>query len=538
MSANLKEKIKKTSNTKKRCISGCKLLDRDICSRSTRCRFVDGSTRKYCRLSSAFKMRKQDCKVTKRIKKKEARRKIGDFILNKGEKTRVIRNVEKNASNKIFKFIKKVGDKRISEELKSICSDSGVCIAFGNNREKINKFFDGFTDFDYVEPPINRLGKPSNNGFVREIKYKKNDYFAYAVLKSSARSNSDNLVYEYIVGEFINQQCKFYPCFLETYGFYFYKNQEKWKHIKDTKMINSNVLKDSLDLQTSVNYEKSCKKSKYAALLIQHLKDAHTIGDMVNKLSVNSSTFISEQLLYILYQIYMPLAQLRNNFTQYDLHDGNVLIYEPIKGKHITYHYHVGSGKTVTFNSPYIAKIIDYGRSFFKYKGQNNKNKDNSPDIYKKLCNEPECISKGDDCGKNQGFEWFSGPLSNKNYFISCQVPNMSHDLRLLFEINDQVKDNNLSHNPIVKELEDLLDSVQFGKGIKGDDKSFGTNVNKKLGFPNTINNVVDAERALREIIMNNENAISYNESKYKIEDKIGDIHVYVDGSPMRFEPV
>jgi hypothetical protein len=531
---------KENKITKKRCVSGCKFLSRDVCSRSTRCKFIDGSTRKYCRLTNGFKMRKSDCKVTKRIKKNEARKKIREFILNKGRQTRNIRNIEKmtkkNNAKKIFKFIKKVGEKRTTEHLKSICSDSGVCIAFGNNREKINKFFDGFTDFDYVEPPIKRLGKPSNNGFVREIKYKKNDYVAYSVLKSSARSDSDNLVYEYIVGEFINQQCKFYPCFLETYGFYFYKDREKWTHMKKTKLITSNVLKDSLDLQTNVDYAKMCKQSKYAAILIQHLKDANAIDDMVNNSSPDSNSFITEQLLYVLYQIYMPLAQLRNNFTQYDLHGGNVLVYEPIKGKHITYHYHVGSGQTVIFNSQYIAKIIDYGRSFFKYKGQTGK--DNSPDVYKKLCDEPKCISYGENCGVSQGFGWFSGPLSNENYFISSQVPNISHDLRLLYNITDAVKENNLTHIPIVKELEDLLDSVQFGKGIRGDEKRFGTNVNKKLGFPNTINNVVDAERALREIIMNNENAISYNESKYKIEDKIGDIHVYVDGSPMRFEPV
>ena len=137
----------------------------------------------------------------------------------------------------------------------------------------------------------------------------------------------------------------------------------------------------------------------------------------------------------------------------------------------------------------------------------------------------------------NGFYQLFNESSSESNY-VSSSIYNQSHDLRLLYNITDAVKENNLTHNPIVKELEDLLGSVQFGKGIRGDEKRFGTNVNKKLGFPNTINNVVDAERALREIIMNNENAISYNESKYKIEDKIGDIHVYVDGSPMRFEPV
>ena len=53
--------------------------------------------------------------------------------------------------------------------------------------------------------------------------------------------------------------------------------------------------------------------------------------------------------------------------------------------------------------------------------------------------------------------------------------------------------------------------------------------------FTNSINNVIDAERALREIIVNDPLASIINEQKYPLENKMGDIHVYNDGSPMRF---
>ena len=217
----------------KRCVSGCKSLEESICTRAPRCTYSNGQTRKYCRLGKGFKMQKQTCKVIKKIKKVDARNKIGRFILenNRSIKNRSEEKTRKNASRKIAKFFKNTSEKRTSEFLKSICSDSGACIAFGTNRHKITKFFDGFTDFKYVEPPIKRIGKPSANGFVNEIKYKKSGYTAYAVLKSSTRPSADNLVYEYIVGQFINKQCNYFPCFLETYGFYFYNDNEKWNNI-------------------------------------------------------------------------------------------------------------------------------------------------------------------------------------------------------------------------------------------------------------------------------------------------------------------
>ena len=536
-----------TITRKNRCVSGCKSLDQNICIKSPRCTYTNGQTRKFCRLGKGYKMQKQTCKIIKRIKKKDAREKIGKFILERKrmgskEMNKDTEKIKKNASRKIVKFFKKTGEKRTSEYLKALCSDSGVCIAFGTNRAKITNFFEGFTDFKYVVPPIKSIGNPSNNGFVKEIKYKRNDYTAYAVLKSSSRNDSDNLVYEYIVGQFINKQCNYYPCFLETYGLYFYQDPVKWKNIRDTRVITTNVLINSLELQSNIDYAKMCEKSRYAAILIQHLKDVTTLEDILEKQHVKSKHTIFYDLLYILYQIYMPLAQLRNNFTQYDLHAGNILLYEPVKGKHIKYHYHIGNGKIVTFNSPYIVKIIDYGRSFFKYK---KSQKDNSPDIYAKLCAEPKCNKPSAPCGSSQGFAWMEGPLSNENYFISSQVPNISHDLRLINFITKSIKTNRpkVYNTPqekaMYKTIEiQILDKLKYGQGIKGVNKKFGTNINRTLGFPNSINNVVDAEHALQEIILEDPVASLLNEQKYLPENKIGDIHVYNDETPMRFIPI
>jgi proline-specific peptidase len=52
--------------------------------------------------------------------------------------------------------------------LNTVCADSGVCIAFGQEKEKINKYFDDFVNFNYVNS-IRRIGKNSMQGFVNEI---------------------------------------------------------------------------------------------------------------------------------------------------------------------------------------------------------------------------------------------------------------------------------------------------------------------------------------------------------------------------------
>ena len=93
---------------------------------------------------------------------------------------------------------------------------------------------------------ITPIGKPSSNGFVREIKYEKNGYNAYAILKSSATMFSDNLAYEYIVGHnYINKIVTRFPCFLYTYGLYYYKSDDAYNKIRystyDAKLLSNAI---------------------------------------------------------------------------------------------------------------------------------------------------------------------------------------------------------------------------------------------------------------------------------------------------------
>ena len=411
----------------------------------------------------------------------------------------------------IQNFMLKTAQNRRTHFLKTVCSDSGVCIAFGKETQKIKDYFDGFNTFKYING-IKTIGKPSRNGYVLELQYSKNDYIAHTVLKNSLSKDSDNLVYEFFVGQYINAKLKQFPCFLETYGLF--------ERLRSQVALDI-PLKDQLSLLSNKSeqdiYQISCKKSEAISILIQHVSGAKTFDDTIQSLDFN-------EIICILYQIYMPLMCLQNEFTHYDLHLDNVLLYEPVNGKYIQYHYFV-DGNEIKFKSKYIMKIIDYGRCFFHQSDLNN-----SEVIYKKICKERQCKPN---CGENYGYSWLSfDGLNSSNYYINSTEVNVSHDLRLLHEITIK---RNLNISPI---LNNFLSKVQYSIGIySSENKRFGTKPNIVSGIPNTINNVQDAYWMLESII-NHTTSKQENEQLYKNMDELGELFIYADDNkPMEFIP-
>jgi hypothetical protein len=217
----------------------------------------------------------------------------------------------------------------------------------------------------------------------------------------------------------------------------------------------------------------------------------------------------------------MTLSHIAEFFTHYDLHKNNVLVYEPVPGSHIEYHYHL-NGDEVIFKSPYIAKIIDYGRCFFNIKGEKS-GLGNGKNMYKLICD--LCT----DCGYRKGYAYLEKPAPNGSY-ISGQANNQSHDLRLL-ALLDKTDPN------MPPKLSGLLRKVVFGTGVTGNMKQYGTKQNKKSGLPGKINNIADAFFELKELV---EDPMQYaaNEARYIASVKLGDLHIYDDGRPMRYVPV
>jgi len=444
-------------------------------------------------------MEKPTCKVTRKLKKGE-------------EKT--------NAEKKIQRFIG-----RSEKMIKIMCSNSGQCIAFGRKTAEINHLFKGFTGFDYVVGPVKALGQPSNNGFVKEIAYERNGYKSYAILKSSMNPNADNLVYEYLIGiKYINRILHKFPCFIETYGLFYYNDIAQWRRMQGALPIYHTILQQ-LTLQNTIDYSRSCVEPHQATILIQHISGAKTLYEFLSKPKYIDT--VKYDVVFALFIIYHTLSSISKTFTHYDLHDGNVILYEPSPGKYIQYEYHMANNKTISFKCPYLPKIIDYGRSFFDNGNINSKK------IYDRVCKEPNCKN----CGDLMGYSWLT---PDSRVFVRSSEKNESHDLRLLYIVKNAFDIINSSVHPSTlafKRLFTVLKKVKFGIGIKDlDEKQFGTKENLSMDTP-SIYNVHSAYIQLRELCETPALLVE-NETRYSNPaNQLGRLHIYDDGRSMVYEP-
>jgi hypothetical protein len=373
-----------------------------------------------------------------------------------------------------------------------------------------------------------------------------------------------------MVGQYINKLCNYFPCFLETYGLYYYKDKDAYRNIIPTASNDNNItaddLRNSLIKETSIDYEKSCTNSKYAAILIQHVNNAKTFADLFMDEDLSRLKDFFDHLPYILFQIYYTLNELSYTFTHYDLHGNNVLLYELKPGEYIQYHYYY-QGAHYKFKSKYIIKIIDYGRSFFN----DVESGMNSAKIREELCKTSKCDPE---CGKMFGFENLTGKASCKDYYVDSTQANRSHDLRLLSDFIRQYiparKRYNLGMLELPDELIKLLRKLVYGQpyerrlgcGAAAIDRYYGTqqaddsyptrspNV-EDIGttdFKNInirIQTVYDAFVALCDVITSprffssdDNNDSNINSIYYETYSLIGHLHVYGKDTPMKYIPV
>lgn len=485
------------------------------------------------------------------------------------------------------------------KEIKTACGgvDSRLCLALGTFSQEIKSYFDGFNTFEYATA-VNLIGKNSgNNGFINEIEYEREGfntdssigpseagkYKSYAILKSwrptLENPSSDNLMYEYRVGQYINKFNRKYPCFLETYGLLKYKTDDDWKNLKsgeEDKAVRLTSLKKGLAIHP-LDYSAACTDYHKLAILIQHFNNFTALEDIVY-----DEDFIQKELMYVLFQLYIPLAQMKNTFTHYDLHLNNLHVYEPAPEKYIQYHYHLVPGMaSVSFKSKYMLKIIDYGSCYFNDTTEN----ENSKTLIDKICKIPtNCDTDG--CGQNVGSKKHikkdhsedlvpftdikKALLDPMNMKIMKQHPYIKTFL-------DKVEYTVKERNSVNEEMSyaDFLDPVDSNRGgtkkkrrtrVRGANspkttkkkrrtrirrtnpskttkkmrrtRVGGANPSKDVVekyFAQNINTVKDAANHLvRDVIK--EKLKVKNIKDHELEDKLGDLHVYLDGREMVFD--
>jgi hypothetical protein len=419
---------------------------------------------------------------------------------------------KKNKYTSLTKKWSKMRSRSKANALHTICYDSNFCMAIGKSYNKILNFFNDFHSFAYVSENIHRIGKKSSNGVIYQIKYHHRDYDAYAVLKSSIDIQSDNLMYEYMVGMFLNRVIMRTLCFIGTFGMFKYNTQNAWNQV--TENMNYNIdnkflMENLSNIMPKINtIQSSCINSHRLCILIENIPSAKSLHDMKKR-----NDFIQNDFIYVYYQIYAGLVMLEGNFVHNDLHNDNVLLYEPYTDKYFIFEYHLHD-KITTFYSPYIAKIIDYGRSYF------NENKsNNSTVLLKKICSTDECFPR---CGDYNGYHYI-------NYFNNgIYAKNISADLRLISYSGSMKKTHN-SYN-FMNFINNISKKVIFKN-------EHSTPTNKKRGYPKSINNIYDAYDAIYDF-MTNPDVINENKRKYVNSELYtckGKFVIYDDGRNMEY---
>ena len=273
------------------------------------------------------------------------------------------------------------------------------------------------------------------------------------------------------------------------------------EQIVDHNLITNQKLQ-KLNINDNNFKDEACKGSLYNAIMIQYLKNVNTLSQ-----ALLNNHFSYYELVFVLFQIYIPLSIMSKEFTHYDLHEKNVLVYEPVKNKYIEYHYYFDD-QIISFKSKYIIKIIDYGRSYFK---MNNTTLGNSENIYKYAKKKCKTLNK-------YGF------YQNEDLNILPNIKNESYDIRLLFILFEDVLSKKIT---VPQYLEDFFNTINTNYEVEKIEN----------GFPNNINNVNDAAEAFKEFVQNPEILNDLNEYyESKSYSKYGDLNIYVNGNPMKFK--
>ena len=420
---------------------------------------------------------------------------------------------QNRSARTIQTFMKKTEGKRKALFYGTICSDSGVCIALGKERQKLLDFFK-FETFEYAKEPYPTIGEVSSNSYVKELKYEREGYTAYALLKSSLRSSSDNLAYEYLVGKYLNEVSKRLPTFIETYGLFHYSSL-----IDRNKMRHDDRLSKPLIRLEPSDLKNVCIKSGNLCIMSQYLKNTKTFYQHT------TSEYFRQQLsAHVFYQIYFTLQQLRKEFTHYDLHLNNVMLYEPDERKYIQYHHHYVD-RTVSYKSGYLVKIVDYGRCFFK----------KSFSYYDKICVEPRCDPN---CGLHKGFTHFHEPHKyvgrhGERVFghANALYKNESHDLRMMYFFYVHTK--NTKDVSLDADYMKILKDTIYMKSLS---MHSGPGTIEDLGKSDKIHNVSDACQRWEEYITHPDR-VQANETNFVNHTCLGELHIYTDGRDMEYIP-
>ena len=298
------------------------------------------------------------------------------------------------------------------------------------------------------------IGSISDNGFVNKIKYSNNvtAILKSSQLKSSQEAAADNLYYEWFVGcSFINRLGSTFPCFCKTYSLCDYLNPVPHVQLQRRISMPGSILQRDVNFInacdiTDANTIKSCTSPSLFGILMQDIPHAESFYNFARHPEQQTEYGLNVIMVQLLLQIYIPLGLLADQFTHYDLHEENVLIYTLPDNKYATLIYTIPTiRQTITMKTRYIAKIIDYGRCFF------NNGVVSSANFYGNIHHNVFCTADK----QKKGYKWFGPNRANLNSL----VVNKSRDLWLvwLYKTSLTLESNRILNAPLKKLYKDII---------------------------------------------------------------------------------
>ena len=320
--------------------------------------------------------------------------------------------------------------------------------------------YENFENLDLINGSIKPIGQGSANGFINLIKYRnsKDSKIFDTVVKTSREINADNNFYEFNVGRCINVIKEYYPNFV--YTFLFFNMSPRLKQIiepkerqprlpfNDITFFKQNI--NNIKIATRPNdvkisdIESGCSNNDRASVLIENIPNGISFDELITDSEFNNN--YNYNIFCILLQIYSALYALREIYTHYDLHSGNIMYMKSPNIIKIV--YNINNSEYIIYTK-FIPIIIDYGRSHM------NCSKLDSTLITSERFAENACNSKCNPLQNTHNCEINSLKFNKYNnkwfdnsdfYYINPRVKNESFDLRFINSIMQVLKQTDIKN--------------------------------------------------------------------------------------------
>jgi hypothetical protein len=386
--------------------------------------------------------------------------------------------------------------------------------------------YDNFSNLFLVNGSIKKIGNPSENGFIDKLNFRnKIDSATFdCILKTSLSKDADNNFYEYTVGLCINKIKTFLPNFLYTFNYGNIKFDLKMllkssKEFTDLEKFSNDLELKNIkekDILSYSNISNGCKTNDVSSIMLEYLPASVNFETLTkNKKFIDNYNI---EIFNILFQVYAALSCLKNVYTHYDLHVGNVMFVEVPEDKTVLITYSI-NGKPYHLYTHFIPVIIDYGRSHINCLELDSI-------IFSKIfseiaCENPDCNTKSKPICNTVPNGLIINKNSNDNYdnqerffYIDMRHKNESSDLRYLHTLMDFFKDG----IQIKSEYNKRFDRKDWTLRDKNGRESLSYGVKENLSkyqFTQKISNTTDCINWLCDIYDKIDNSIISKKEKY-----------------------